>query len=490
MWVPLHQHSQYSILDGACPVESLARRASEMKMGALALTDHGNMHGAIDFYKACLAHSVKPIIGCEFYVAPTSRFEKKKVASRTSYHLVLLAKDIVGYRNLSILSSLGYTEGFYYHPRIDKELLVKHREGLICLSACLSSEVATLALQGSVDEFHGAINWYKELFGEDYYLEMQRHVMEEEELALIDDAAFHALYQDAIGKQVKLNSMLKEASERFSIRCVATNDTHYMDKKDYFAHEILINIQSGEPIEVWEKDSSGEPKFRTLNPKRRMYGTHACYFKSPEEMQALFLDIPEAISNTLEVAAKCNLKLDFEKKHYPLYIPDSLKGEAFDAKKQAQEVERTLRSLCEEGIAKRYTKERLDKVAQVYSGSDPMEVVRKRLDYELSIILSKGMADYLLVVWDIIHGRKAEASRWAQEGVLGPVRSFSTSSVLPTSSLLLFISSSRRFINPERISYPDIDVDICMEGRSRVIDYTVQKYGKDNRSPRSSPSAP
>jgi len=482
MWNPLHQHSQYSILDAACPIKGIAQKAKSMGMQAVALTDHGNMYGAIDFYRACQAEGVKPILGCEVYMAPTSRLEKKRLGPHTkvAHHLILLAKNEEGYHNLCRLTSLGFLEGFYYHPRIDKELLTQYSGGLICLSACLSGQVAWAAVHGSEEEFDREISWHRDLFGEDYYLELQRHHMSDEKVARLSETWLQQQYHDFVDKQKKVNEKLIAASEKFGIKLVATNDTHYLEPDDWKAHEILLNIQSGEPVEIWEKDSFGNNTFRIPNPKRRTYSSQELYFKSPEEMSALFSDLPEAISNTLEVADKCELTLDFEKKHYPVYVPPSLEGKRYSKKERRKGSEDYLRELCEEGVTRRYTAERLAKVAEKYPGKKPEQVVRERLELELKIITSMEMCDYLLIVWDFID--------WAKKGGIpvGPGRGSGAGSIICYLTGITDIEPLRfdlffeRFINPERISYPDIDVDICMDGRARVIDYTVGKYGKDN----------
>lgn len=453
-----------------------------MNMPACSLTDHGNMHGSIDFYKACLEEGVKPIIGCELYVAPGSHFDKKKNKEqlKTAYHLVLLAKNEEGYRNLCILSSLGYLEGFYYHPRIDKELLQKHSKGLICLSACLSGSVAMAAIHGTQDEFYEEIKWHQNLFGDDYYLELQRHTMAPEEVEKWSEPYLRVQYEDFIDKQNKVNAKLCEAALKFGIKLVATNDTHYIDKEEWQAHEVLLNIQSGEPVEIWEKDHHGNNAFRVPNPKRRTYASRELYFKTPEEMALLFQDIPEAVSNTVEVASKCTLKLDFKTKHYPLFIPPSIQGKEVTAEEHALEVGIFLRNKCYDAIAKRYSAIALAKVAEKYPGQDPMEVVKKRLEFELEIITSKGMSDYLLIVWDFIN--------WAKnEGIaVGPGRGSGAGSIIlyligvTDIEPLRFHLFFERFINPERLSYPDIDVDICMARRGDVINYTIGKYGKEN----------
>lgn len=484
MWVPLHVHSQFSILD-ACPtVEEIVEKAAAFGMPATALTDHGNMFGAIDFYKACKDKKIKPIIGCEVYVAPRSRLDmKKEKGERAAYHLTLLVKNIQGYRNLCKLTSIGFLEGFYYHPRIDHETLELFNEGLICLSGCMSSRISYEALHGTKESLNEVVEWYQKVFKEDFYLELQRHTMKKEDLhadGILQESWLFQRYQDYISDQDRLNQTLIEVSQQKKIPIVATNDSHYMNRNDWKAHEILLNIQSGEPCEIWEKDSLGNPKVRVPNPKRRTYPSHECYFKSPEEMIALFQDLPEAISTTLEIAQKCDLKLDFETKHYPVYIPPELEGKNFTKEEREKAAEKFLWKLCEERISMRYTPERLAKVKEVYPDQDPMEVVRERLSREMDVIVPKEMCDYLLIVWDFID--------WAKNNGIpvGPGRGSGAGSIVlyligvTDIEPLRFHLFFERFINPERISYPDIDVDICMERRNDVIKYTLQKYGKDN----------
>lgn len=484
MWVPLHVHSQYSILDAAASIESIVGQSAQFGMPAAALTDHGNMFGAVEFYKACKTAKIKPILGCEFYVAPESRLDKKKeYGARTSYHLGLLAKDNEGYRNLCKLSSIGYLEGFYYNPRIDYDVLKTHHKGLICLSGCMSSKLAHEILNGTPESIEGVVRSHLDLFGEDYYLELQRHQMSEEDLrkdGIYEESWLLQQYQDYIAKQEKINRKLLEIAETHRIKVVATNDSHYMQREDWRAHEILLNVQSGEPCEIWEKDSLGNPKYRVANPKRRTYSSHECYFKSPEQMQALFSDIPEAITNTLEIAEKCQVEIDFKTKHYPIYVPPSLEGKSYAKEEQAGEVEKYLWQLCEDGVKKRYTPDRLTKLKEIFPNRDPDVLVRERLNYEMSIIVPKGMSDYLLIVWDFIH--------WAKSNQIpvGPGRGSGAGSIVlyligvTDIEPLRFHLFFERFINPERISYPDIDVDICMDGRADVINYTLNKYGKDN----------
>lgn len=482
-WVPLHVHSQYSILDSSAPIDMIVSRAAANGMPAVALTDHGNMYGAVEFYKACQKAKIKPIIGCEVYVAPGSRLEKKKEGgSRTSYHLTLLAKNAKGYHNLCKLSSIGYLEGFYYNPRIDEPLLEEFSEGLICLSGCINGKVAHEALNGTQEKLLAAIRWYKRVFGDDYYLELMRHPMSEEELqndGMYQESWLYQQYKDRTDKQDRLNALLIEISKEHQIPLVATNDSHYIDREDWRSHEILINVQSGEPCEIVEKDSYGNPKSRKPNPKRSTYPSHAFDFKSPSQMRELFSDLPEAISNTLAVADKCCLELDFKTKHYPIYHPPLLPKE-HTKEEQVASVKDYLWQLCQEGISRRYTPQRLAKVQEIYNGRDPMEVVRERLAYEMEVIVPKEMADYLLIVWDFIH--------WAKNNGIpvGPGRGSGAGSIVlyligvTDIEPLRFHLFFERFINPERLSYPDIDVDICMDRRGEVIQYTLEKYGKEN----------
>lgn len=484
MWIPLHVHSQYSILDASASIPSITERAAAFGMPAVALTDHGNLFGAVDFYKACKDLKIKPIIGCEFNVAPGMRQDKKKdPTNRSSFNLVLLAKNKEGYHNLCKLSSIGYLEGFYYTPRIDYETLKKHAQGLVCLSGCLGSRLAYEILHGKPETLLEHIKWHHDLFGDDYYLELQRHPMSQEDLqndGFLQESWLYQQYQEHVQKQEKVNQALLEAAKVHGIEVIATNNSHYMDRDDWKAHEILLNVQSGEPCEIWEKDSLGNPKFRRANPKRLTYPSHEYYFKSPEQMSALFADIPQAISNTVKIADACHVEIDFKTKHYPVYIPPALEGKKYTKEEQVQAVEKYLWELCNDGLSKRYTPERLAKVQEVYPGRDPMQVVKERLDYEMSVIAPKGMCDYLLIVWDFIN--------WAKRtGIpMGPGRGSGAGSIVlyligvTDIEPLRFHLFFERFINPERISYPDIDVDICMDRRGEVINYTLQKYGKDN----------
>ncbi len=482
-WVPLHVHSQFSILDSSASVEDIAAKAAEFKMAAVALTDSGNMYGAVEFFKACKGAGLKPIVGCELNLAPGSRLEKKRIpGSPSGFPLVLLAANKQGYQNLCVLSSLAHLEGFYYTPRIDKELLAKHGEGLICLSGPYNSHLAHCILQGKEPELKAEIAWFQSVFKENYYFELLRHPMRDEEMRQDEMDQEGWLYQhhlDTIQGQKKVNERLIEIGKQNGIRCVAANDSRYLEREDWRAHEILMNIQSGEPCEIWEKDSYGNPKQRVRNPKRQVSYTHELYFKSPEEMHALFADIPEALETSWEIASQCRFEFDFKTRFYPVFIPPHMEEKTYTKEERLVEAEKFLRQLCEEGIAKRYTPTRLAKVQEIYPGRDPMTVIRERLDYELGVILPKGMGDYLLIVWDFIH--------WAKENEIpmGPGRGSGAGSIVlyligvTDIEPLMFHLFFERFINPERISYPDIDVDICMDRRAEVIDYTVRKYGKD-----------
>lgn len=474
-WIPLHCHSQYSILDASISIFDLVRQAKEYKIPSLALTDHGNMYGAIDFYKECKSQDIHPILGSELYIAPGSRLEKKKDKnSVNSYHTVFLCKNSLGYRNLCHLSSLGFLEGFYYHPRIDKELLEQYSEGLICLSGALFSSIGQNALI-SEEALTKEVLWFQNLFKDDFYLEIQRHSMSEEKLNSISEDWVRQEYAFFIEQQNTINKALLSIAKDHHIKCVATNDIHYLKEEDWLCHEILLNIQSGETLRTATNDTY------VPNPKRKIYKSREFYFKSPEEMALLFSDCPETISNTLEVAEKCTLSFDFSKKHYPIYIPPG-----FDINNICNEQERYkasseyLKELCQQGLKQKYTEKRLQELALKFPDTNPLTLINNRLNWELDIIISKGMTDYLLIVWDIINWAKN------QNIPIGPGRGSGAGSVIlfliniTNIEPLRFDLFFERFINPERLSYPDIDIDICMEGRERVINYTIQKYGAAN----------
>lgn len=483
-FVHLRVHSQYSILDGTASPSDLADQAAKYGMKALALTDHGNLFGAVDFFKACKDAKIKPILGTEFYVAPQARTNKSKIPGfRAGYNLPLLAKNKQGYHHLCKLASIGYLEGFYYYPRIDEEILAAHHEGLICLDGALGSRLSHEILNGSPESVEAHIAKNRALFGDDYYFDLQRHIMSPENIqadGMHQESWLIQQYQDYYQRQQKVNQALTALSRKHGISLVATQDVHYIEREDWRAHEILMNIQSGEPCEIWEKDSYGNPKFRIPNPKRETYPSHEYDFKSSQQMEDLFKDIPEAIEQTGKIAEQCHVEIDFKTKHYPVFIPPELENKKYTSEERNAEVEKYLWKLCEEGIPQRYTPERLAKVQEIYPDRNPSEVIKERLEYEMNVIVPKGMADYLLIVWDFIN--------WAKRNQIpmGPGRGSGAGSIVlyligvTDIEPLRFHLFFERFINPERISYPDIDVDICMDRRGDVINYTLQKYGKEN----------
>ena len=422
-FVHLHIHSEFSLLDGANRIKELPVRAKELGMDAIAITDHGVMFGAIDFYKACKANSVKPIIGCEVYVAPRTRFDKDPNLDAKYNHLILLAKNNEGYKNLSKLVSLSFVDGFYYKPRIDKEILEKYHENLICCSACLAGEVNQAILKNDMEEAEKVALWYKNLFGKDYYLEIQNNGVKEQVLA---------------------NQKLIELSRKLDIPLVATNDAHYLKREDAYNHEVLLCIQTGK---------------RMTDEDRMKFETDELYVKSPEEMKEYFKNFPEAIENTVKIANECNVEFEFGHTILPNYdVPEGFETH-FDY----------IKYLTDEGIKKRY-------------GDNPSQEILDRKDYELGVINKMGYVDYFLIVWDYINYAK-------QNGIpVGPGRGSGAGSIVayaigitdidPIKYSLIF----ERFLNPERISMPDFDVDFCYERRQEVIDYVGRKYGIDHVS--------
>ena len=416
----LHIHSEYSLLDGASSISQLVNQAYKFDMPALALTDHGNLFGAVEFYQIASKRGIKPILGCEIYLAPGSRFKKKKVKGETvSYHLTLLAKDKKGYHNLMELVTIGFLEGFYYHPRLDKEILSRKKEGLVVLSGCMKGEIPSLLQKGRFDEARQVCLFYQDLYKDDFYLEVQDTGLEE---------------------QKEVNQALVQLSRELSIPLVATNDVHYLYRKDARAQDVLLCIQTGKTL----KDTD-----------RLKFASSEFYFRSPEEMGKVFSDLPEAISNTRAISEKCNLKLDLGKIHLPHYqIPSGYDSNGY------------LKKLCQEGVSNRY--------------ATASSTVLKRLEVELNIIDRMGYAGYFLVVWDFI--------RYAKEKqiLVGPGRGSVTGSLVayllgitninPLAYGLLF----ERFLNPERTAMPDIDIDIQDERRGEVINYVRRKYGKEN----------
>ena len=482
-YVPLHVHSQYSILNSTLSVKVIVKKAKTEGLSAVALTDSGNLYGAVEFYKSCRAADISPIIGCEIRMAPGSRFEKKKQAGRgaSSFPIILLVKNKQGYQNLAKLSSKAFVEGFYYYPRIDKELLTEHSEGLICLTGSYSSYLAHLLYKKEEAKFLEEVQFYQELFKDDFYFDLQRHAMTEEELTaagMKKEAWVLQKYFDFVEKEKQILQKLVETGKEKQIKCVATNDVHYLKKEDWRAHEILLNVQSGEPCEIWEKDIKGHVRSRIPNPKRRIYPSHAFDFKTEAEMKVLFQDLPEAIENTCEVAEKCQFNFNFKTKHYPVF-----KAPEFESPYKRDDVDSSsayLYHLCLSSLEKRYGPQELKAIAKKHPKKDPLEMVKERLEEEFHLISSKKLSDYLLIVHDFISWSKK------QNIPVGPGRGSVVGSIIAYLIGITEIEPLRfnlffeRFINPERMSYPDIDVDICMERRNEVIDYTIQKYGKDN----------
>ena len=456
-FVHLHLHSEYSLLDGACRLDKLVEKARKLDFSALALTDHGVLYGAIDFYQAAKEQGLKPIIGCEVYVAPGSRLEKKTTAGGRDvyHHLVLLAKNETGYRNLIKLVTDAHLQGYYYKPRIDKEFLAAHREGLIALSGCLASEVPDLIQRDELDRARNTIDWFRQVLGpENYYLELQNH---------------------GIPEQAKVNRHLIQWAKDFGLKLVATNDVHYLGRDDWKAHDCLICIGTQTLV---------------ADTKRMRYVPEQFYLRSEAEMKALFAEIPEAVTNTREVAEKCDLNIEFGKLHYPVYNPP----EHFTR-------EGYLRQWLAEGLYRRYTIraraegnefviESIEDPTRLpsYTGEkkrleDPavsaaVKIVLDRLNEELAVIEKTGFISYFLIVGDFVrYGRSIGVSCVARGSAAGSIVTFllEISNVDPIRYGLLF----ERFLNPERVNPPDIDIDFADDRRADVIEYVRQKYGSD-----------
>jgi len=421
-FVHLHCHSEYSLLDGANRIGDLIGRAQELEQPALAVTDHGNLHGAWDFQEKAKKAGIKPIIGMEAYVSPGDRRERSRPRNggKPYYHLVLLARDLVGYRNLVKLSSLAYTEGFYTKPRVDRELLAKYSEGLIVSSACIAGEIATHLLEGRLEEAKGVASWYANVFPDRYYLEVQAH--------------------DSGGLQSKLNALVLDLSTETGIPVIATNDAHFLRDTDHDAHDVLLCIGLG-------KDRTDHDRMRYDN---------GLYFKSAPEIAARFPGRPDVLENTLKIADE--ISVPFTKKyHVPSFpLPQGVGSE-----------NELLVRLSEEGAKMRY--------------GDPLPAhVRERLDYELGVITKTGYAGYFLITYDFI---KAARDRGIP---VGPGRGSAAGSLIAYSLRITDVCPLKfdllfeRFLNPERVSMPDIDVDFCFERRGEVIEYVRQKYGRES----------
>ena len=416
----LHVHTEYSLLDGSSKIKEITSRAKELGMKSLAITDHGVMYGVIDFYKAAKEVGIKPILGCEVYVAPGSRFDKQPGESESRYyHLVLLAENNTGYKNLMKIVSRGFTEGFYYKPRVDYEVLEQFHEGIIALSACLAGEVQRYLARGMYEAGCEAAKRYEGIFGKgNFFLELQDH---------------------GIPEQKYVNPQLIRMSQELGIDLVCTNDVHYTYAQDADAHDILLCIQTGKKV---------------TDENRMRYDGGQYYLKSPEEMAELFPYAPQALENTCKIAERCNVEIEFGVTKVPHFeVPQGFDSWTY------------LNHLCNEGMKRRY--------------QDADEEKKKRLEYELSVIHKMGYVDYFLIVWDYINYAKTHGI------AVGPGRGSAAGSIVsyclgitdidPIKYSLIF----ERFLNPERVSMPDIDVDFCYERRQEVIDYVVEKYGKD-----------
>ncbi|TDJ58574.1 MAG: DNA polymerase III subunit alpha, partial [Nitrospina sp.] len=426
-FVHLHLHTHYSLLDSSLRHEALFKRAKQFRMPAVAMTDHGNLFGAMEFYAGAKKHGLKPIIGCEVYVAPESLHNKSDNFSLrdASYHLILLVRDATGYRNLIELVSHGYLEGFYYKPRIDKALLAEHAQGLIALSSCNRGEIAHLVNKENIPRAVKMAQQYQEIMGkENFYLELQDHKQD---------------------WQKKINRELVAMGKEHDIPVVATNNCHYLDRTDSRAHEILLCLQTGKTMD---------------DPYRMQYPSDEYYFKSSEEMTELFQQVPQAIENTIKIAERCNLEMEFGVDNLPRYpVPESHTLFSF------------LEEKSKEGLKVRFAA--MDRLEQKYDRA----VYETRLADELEIIKKMGYPGYFLIVWDFI--------AYAREKNIpvGPGRGSAAGSLVayalkitdidPLPYGLLF----ERFLNPERVSMPDIDIDFCMDGREEVIDYVTKKYG-------------
>ena len=417
----LHVHTEYSLLDGSNKIKEYVARVKELGMNSAAITDHGVMYGVIDFYRAAKEAGIKPILGCEVYVAPGSRFDREKVEGEERYyHLILLAENDQGYHNLMKIVSRGFTEGYYYKPRVDREVLETYHEGIICLSACLAGEVQKLLARGNYEEAKKAALWHEATFGKgNYYLELQDHGLPE---------------------QKNVNQQLLRLSQDTGIELVATNDVHYTYETDVDSHDILLCIQTGKKL-------SDENRMR--------YEGGQFFVKSEEQMRALFPYAQQAIDNTQKIADRCNVEIEFGVLKLPKYdVPDGYSSWEY------------LQKLCYEGLERRYTPEK-------------QQELKPQLEYELGVIHQMGYVDYFLIVWDFIHYAR-------KNGIaVGPGRGSAAGSIVSYTLEITNIDPNRyslifeRFLNPERVTMPDIDIDFCVERRQEVIDYVSRKYGKD-----------
>ena len=415
----LHVHTEYSLLDGAARIGDLLDRCQALGMKHIAITDHGAMYGVVDFYKGCNERDLHPIIGCEVYMAPRLMGDKEGRTDSNYAHLLLLCENQQGYKNLIKLVSMGFTEGFYYKPRIDYPTLAAHSEGLICASACLAGDIPRYLLEGREQEAKKLAGDLLNTFGpERFFIELQDHGLPE---------------------QKRLNPMLAKLAEEMGIGLIATNDSHYVNKEDAAAHEVLLCIQTGKTME---------------DEDRMRFGTEEFYLKSPGEMGQLFAQWPEAIENTVKIAERCQVDFDFDSRHLP----------AFHSGLDISNTE-YLRQMAWEGVKKRYP--------------EVTDEIKERLEYELGVIESMGFVDYYLIVWDFVHYAR-------EHGIMvGPGRGSGAGSIVAYAIQITMVDPLKynllfeRFLNPERVSMPDFDIDFCIERRQEVIDYVVERYGKD-----------
>lgn len=415
----LHIHTEYSLLDGFSRISDLISRAKELGMKSIAITDHGVMFGVVEFYKACKENNIKPILGCEVYTAPRSLYDRESKIDTNPGHLILLAKNNEGYKNLMKIVSKGFIDGFYYKPRIDISYLRENCQGIVCLSACLAGDIPKAILGNDMNKARELTQTYKSIFGDDFYIELQDHGIEE---------------------QLKLNPQLIKLARELDVPCVATNDVHYVNKEDAQSHDILLCIQTATNVD---------------DDNRMKFATDEFYFKSYEEMDKLFSYVPDAIENTNKIAEKCNVELDFENTHLPKYpLPQGVNEKDY------------LRKLCVEGINRKY--------------KDVSQSILHRMEYELDTINKMGYNDYFLIVWDFIKYAKVN------DIMVGPGRGSAAGSIVSYALDITTIDPIKynlifeRFLNPDRVTMPDIDIDFCYERRQEVIDYVIDKYGHDH----------
>ena len=418
----LHVHTVYSLLDGASKIPELVKRAKDLGQTSLAITDHGNMYGAIEFYKTCISEGIKPIIGCEVYVSPRRRYDRESQFDRENRHLVLLCENETGYKNLLKLNSYAWTEGFYSKPRVDHELLEKYHNGLIALSACLAGEIPKALLNGNYDEAVSLARWYKKTFGENnFYLELQDH---------------------GISEQKRIIHGLVRISQELNIPLAATNDCHYIVKEDSRIQNILLCIQTN----------------HTMNDANPMaFPTMEFYLKSEDEMKTLFAEYPQAVENTAEIARRCNLEIHFGETKLP----------RFELSHGERDHLKYFRERCYEGLHK-------------YYGNSPSNEITDRLEYEIDIVNQMGYIDYYLIVADYVNYARSKgipvgAGRGSGAGSLAAY-CMGITRIDPIKYDLLI----ERFLNPERVSMPDFDVDFCTDRRQEVIDYVIERYGSDH----------